>query len=380
VAATNGAIVLGGHIQALGIIRILGRLGIKSIIIDKTRNNITRHSRFCSGFYKSKDSNLLSLLFKLGFEKKFNKWIIFPTNDFHVKLLSINKGKLEEYFIVSTDNWEVVRNFYNKCYTYELVGKLKIPFPETWFPKSEKDLTDISVSYPCLIKPAVMHDFYSKTKKKVLVCHSEQELYTQYRKAAKIVPSEEILIQEIIPGGSKNQVSACFLFLKGEKFIYLTASRMRQHPTDFGNATTYAETIRVKEIIDYAISILKAVNYNGLCEVEFKKDERDGLYKLLEVNPRTWKWHSIANKTDTPFIECFFNFLNGRSIDYTDGFKDASFLHRLTDFPVRLKLLLKGYPYWNKKAWPCEYAVWSKDDILPSVFEIVYLPYNLLTR
>lgn len=373
----NGAIILGGHIQALGIIRILGRIGVKCGIIDKTRKNIARHSKYCSYFAKVSDNDLLSFLISLGKENRFIKWVIFPTNDFHVRLLSMNKLLLEEYFIVGTDNWEVISNFYNKCLTYRLIEKIGISYPKTWFPLSEEDLSFINVDFPCILKPAVMHDFYRRVKKKVFICKDYNDLLEQYRKALQYIPAQEVIIQEIIPGSSNNQVSACFLFLHGKTYVSLSAFRMRQHPVDFGNATTYAETMEIPEILKYAETILNKCNYNGLCEVEFKKDSRDGSYKFLEVNTRTWKWHAIANKAGTPFIETYFNYLNGVSIEPVIGFKKASFVHFVTDFPIRIKLLLKGNNYWNRLIQPTEHAVWSKDDKKPWIFEKLYL-FNLI--
>ncbi len=377
---SKGGIILGGHIQALGIIRILGRIGMRTIIIDKTAKTIARHSVYCSYFIKSPDEDLLDLLLSLGKEGKYSKWILFPTNDFHVKLLSRNKLKLEKYFTVSTDNWEIIKFFYNKRFSYELASNVGIPIPKTFFPESKEDLKKVNIDFPCIIKPAVMLDFYRKTKRKVFICHNYDQLLLQYTKALNIIPAEEIMIQEIIPGSGAAQFSACFLYLNGTSFVSLAACRLRQHPLDFGNATTYAETVYVPEIIHYSEKILGRAKYNGLCEVEFKKDERDGVYKFLEVNARTWKWHSIANKAGTPFIETYMNYLNGREIEPLSGFTHASFMHFLTDIPVRMKLFLKGNKLWTKKVEPCEKAVWANDDPKPWLFEKIYLFNLILTR
>lgn len=94
--------------------------------------------------------------------------------------------------------------------------------------------------------------------------------------------------------------------IDGRSYVKLTACRMRQHPIDFGNATTYAEVSDSPEPVVYAEKLLAAAGYSGLCEVEFKRDARDGTFKLLEVNPRTWKWHAIADKAGTPFIPLWF--------------------------------------------------------------------------
>ena len=34
--------------------------------------------------------------------------------------------------------------------------------------------------------------------------------------------------------------------------------------------------------------------YYGLSQVEFKRDVRDGGFKLMEINPRLWQWHGLA--------------------------------------------------------------------------------------
>jgi predicted ATP-grasp superfamily ATP-dependent carboligase len=155
---------------------------------------------------------------------------------------------------------------------------------------------------------------------------------------------------------------------------------MRQHPLDFGNATTYAETIDLPIIKNYAEKILRAAEFNGICEVEFKRDERDGYYKFLEVNPRTWKWHAISNEANTPFLILFYNWLRGKEIIPEDGFKEASFVHLLTDIPTRAKLLLRGEKYWCRVRRPVENAVWSASDPKPWLFEKIYLIYFIFYR
>jgi len=372
-----GIIVLGGHIQALGIIRILGRRGIKSVIIDKTKKNISRHSKYCDLFILCKDDELLSRLMSLGQEKKYQNWVLFPTNDFHVKVLSQNRNKLQKYFIVSTDCWKVIDAFYNKRNTYKIVDKIGVPFPKTWFPDSISDLATINVKFPCIIKPAVMHDFYKFTKQKVFICKDKNELFIKYNIALKIIPSTEIIVQEIIPGSSNNQFSACFLFINRKSYAYITACRMRQHPIDFGNATTYAETVDLPILKEYSEKILNEANYSGICEVEFKFDDRDNTYKFLEVNPRTWKWHTIANKTKTPFLWLFYNYLIGKTIEPVSDFSQASFFHFITDFPTAFRLFFKGSMLWARLKRPIENAVWTTDDIKPWIYEKIYL-FNLI--
>jgi len=374
-----GIIILGGHVQGLGILRILGEKGIPGILIDNTRINIARHSKYCRTFYSVKDNNLLTFLSFLGRTKKYLGWLIFPTNDFQVELLSQNKTKLEQYFKVSTPAWEIVEPCYNKRLTYKLAQKLSVPIPKTWMPDSLADIKYYEIEYPCIVKPAVMFKFYKKSGRKVFMCKNQEELIQNYNKACKIISPKEIIIQEVIPGDSSKQYSACFLFHNQKSLLTLTVRRARQHPIDFGNATTYAETINLPELVRFGEILLEKINYEGLCEVEFKYDNRDKKYKFLEINPRTWKWHVIAKKANIPFLEGWYKINNGLNFLIEPKFKHTSFQHATTDFPVLFNLLLHGR-YNKTSKQNLQKAVWDNKDILPAFFEILYLPYFILNR
>ncbi len=375
-----GAIVLGGHVQALGIVRILGKRGIPAIVIDENARCIARRSKYCNAFYRIGNEMILEFLNGELCKTQYRGWVIFPTNDFHVRVLSINRQELNGSYIVSTDNREVIDIFYNKVNTYRLAGRIGIPIPLTFYPASRDTLDNADIPFPCIVKPAVMYDFYRKAGKKVFLCRDRGELIDAYDRALKIIPASEIIIQEVIPGDGRNQFSACFLFIGGRSFVKLTACRLRQHPVDFGNATTYAEVSDQNEPGDYGERLLSAASYNGLCEVEFKRDARDGVFKLLEVNPRTWKWHSIAEKAGTPFIPLWFEFLRGKPIEPVTGYELSSFCHAATDIPMRLALLFRGAGYWNRKIRPVQNAVWDSEDPSPWFFEKLYLPDLLINR
>ena len=131
----RGAIVLGGHVQALGIVRILGRRGISSVVIDETSRCIARRSRYCRAFYRVSNDELHRFLSRKSFMSAHEGWVIFPTNDFHVRMLSRNRDELNRHYRVSTDSSEVTDIFYNKINTYRLADKTGIPIPLTFFPE-----------------------------------------------------------------------------------------------------------------------------------------------------------------------------------------------------------------------------------------------------
>ncbi len=374
----KGVILLGGHIQGLNIVRIYGKKGIPVILIDRDEFNLAKHSKYCKKFYKSSDFLQLFLDFEL--QDRYRGWFIIPTSDLQVKILSQNRERLNSHFIVSTDKWSVVEKCYNKIETYKIAKRLSIPIPWTLFPKDKEELSNSTIEYPCIIKPAVMHIFYSKFKKKVFVCRDRDELLANYSLATQVIPKSEIIVQEIIEGDSHNQYSACFYYNRDRSYIHIVARRKRQHPVDFGNATTFAQTVQIPELKDDAEKILKEIEYSGLCEVEFKYDAKDNRYKLLEINPRTWKWHSISQKAQTPFlISIYEKMVNSRDI-IVDSYKESYFKHLLLD----TIMLILNRKYRETSTTPTkdmtQYAVWDREDITPAIWELIYFPYNLIKR
>ena len=374
-----GVIVIGGHVQGLGITRIFGKNNIPVVLLDETATNLTRHSKYCKEFIKYSKNKMLDKLLSLIEEKKYENWLLMPTNDRHVGILGDNKNELARHFKVSTANKEALKHLFNKRNTYKLATDLNIPIPNTWSPDTWEDVIKLDLVYPCIIKPAVMHTFYSQIKKKVFVCNNIAELEENYNRALSLIPNDEVIIQDIVPGNSEHQYSVCFMFDGEKPLVTLSARRARQHPPDFGNATTYAETVSIPEIVTYAETILKEINFIGVCEVEFKYDTRDNTYKFLEVNPRTWKWHSIAEKSDSPILMSLYHFMYELEPIVKNNQEEATFRHLITDLPTMIKMKLSKINYAKTKT-NTKYAVWDSKDIVPAIFEILYLPYFILKR
>jgi predicted ATP-grasp superfamily ATP-dependent carboligase len=370
----NPGIVIGGDYQGLGIIRNLAREGIKVYLIE-TECSIGRCSKYVEDAFKytGKGADFLINLAK----KNKNLWngIIFPTDDIWVKILSQNKKKLEKYFIIPTPEWEKVKWFYDKELTYKLAKKLNIPIPKT-YPEEEIKKIPLS-SFPLLIKPTSHEGFYYLTKKKAIPVKHPTSLSTKYSWVKKVSPETKFVFQEIIKGGL---FSYCTFFKNSSPIASLVGERVRQHPMDFGRASTFVKVVKNKIIEKLGIKILKEINYYGLAEVEFMYDKKEKDYKLLEVNPRTWGWHTIGNGVGINFVHLLYKDLTkGRNIDINYVDKKIKWIRMITDVGVGVEEILKGrmsiVSYLKSIKGEKEFAVWDKRDKLPFFKEIFLLPY-----
>ena len=196
---------------------------------------------------------------------------------------------------------------------------------------------------------------------------------------ATIIDPCEILVQELIPGRAGNLFSFFGFFRDGEPVAGFCARRPRQHPMDFGRATTLAETVKIPELETLATKFLGAIGYCGLAEVEFMYDPKHARFELLEVNPRIWGWHTIAIRAgvDLPYLA--YAEIIGEGITIGPFREGVKWVRLLTDIPTVAREIRQGRltirEYLRSMRGSKEFAVFSLSDPLPFIMEFFLLPY-----
>lgn len=377
-----GAVVVGGDHPGLAIARSLGRRGIPVVVIDD-QCSISKFSKYVTRFERVPDLKdqqaAVDSVLEVGQRLGLKDWVLFPTRDENVAAFSIHRDRLAEFFRVTTPPWETVRWAWDKTNTYHLAERLGIPAPRTWNPESVDDLSALDGYLPLALKPAVKENFFYATGAKAWRAETPEQLRELYWRACREIDPREILIQEIIPGDGLRQLSYCVFFRDGRAHSVMLARRMRQHPREFGRAATYVETIHVPELEELAERFLSAINFYGIAEVEFKQDPRDGEYKLLDVNARVWGFHGLGFAAGVDFPYLLFADQCGIQVAPSRGKPGLGWMRLLPDVPLVLYDLADGYltlgAYWQSLKATCVESVFSKMDLMPSIAELVLLPY-----
>src|SRR6202790_584640 len=252
-AERTGALVVGGEHPGLGVARSLGRRGIPVGVVA-AEQSISAFSRYVKTFVRVKDlrdeQNAVEAVLEVGRRFGLRNWVLFPTRDETVAAFSRHRTELAEFFRVTTPDWNTVQWAWNKKKTYALATKLNIPCPQTFNPRGPDELEALHPHLPLAIKPAVKENFFYATGAKAWRAETMDQLRRMYAKAARQIPPEEILLQQIIPGDGRHQVSYCAFFRDGHAHSTLIARRTRQHPREFGRAATYVESIELPVIAE----------------------------------------------------------------------------------------------------------------------------------
>lgn len=382
-----GALVVGGDHPGLAVVRSLGRRGIPVVVIDD-QLSVSRFSRFANRVIRVPDlldeQAAVGAIIEVGKRFQLDGWVLFPTRDETVAAISRHRDELQRIFRVTTPEWEIVQWAWDKNNSYCLAERLGIPVPGTWTVGKADELERLYPRLPLAIKPAVKENFFYATGSKAWRAETPAQLRELYELALRQIRTEEIMIQEIIPGNGHQQYSYCAFFRDGKAHSTLVARRCRQHPREFGRAATYVETTTCPEIEELSERFLREINFYGLVELEYKQDPRDGRFKLLDVNARAWGFHGIGPAAGVDFAHLLYADQVGQHCAPQSAKTEVGWLRLITDIPTSLMQMAGGYlklqTYLHSLKRTRVESVYSSDDPIPSLAEIFLLPYLILKK
>ena len=382
-----GALVIGGDHPGLAVARSLGRRGIPVYVIDD-QHSVSKFSKYAKRVLRVNDlrdpQKTVDATLEIGKRYGLKDWVLFPTRDETVMAFSLHRERLAEFFRVTTQPWESTQFVWDKNNTYKLAGKLGIPAPGTWTVESIDQLPSLFSKLPLAIKPAIKENFFYATGAKAWRANTTADLLKLWEAAVLCIKPNEIMIQEIIPGDGDCQLSYCAFFRNGKTHSSLTAKRLRQFPREFGRAATYVETADLPEIEEMSERFLRAINFYGIAEIEFKQDSRDGQYKLLDVNARAWGFHGLGRAAGVDFPYLLFADQMGLDIESCRARPGVGWVRLLTDTPNSLFEMSRGNlrvgTYLQSMQRAQAESVFSWDDPLPSVAEFTLLPYFMAKK
>lgn len=384
-------LILGGHIQALGLARQAKIMSCHVIVCSRDSWSVARFSKNVDEFViKKTNCEIVDFIKEINSSSCYKNTIVVPTSDDYIELITQQKDTLTKLVFLLPEK-TIVSTFQNKRLSYKFIEKLRKDNPNICQPLSycldayEQLLTLAdTIQYPIVLKPAVMYDFHNRLGKKAFLCINKEDLLQKMQQVLYAgVDVKDVILQEFLTGGPNNLYSVGAFAVDGKIISSITAHRIRQNPMDFGNSTTYAITCELPELYSHAKYILEKTNYSGLAEIEFMYDEKVGCHKFLEINTRSWKWHTLSEACGFGFMSDVIKWFNGERFRH-ESRSGVAWVERLTDWTVILKSclqrkmslrdVLQSYNYTK------QYAVWSWKDPIPGLMYIIMSPILYFKR
>jgi predicted ATP-grasp superfamily ATP-dependent carboligase len=282
------AVVISSYTMGLGVIRGLGSMGVPVVVVrydPHDMGHVSRHVRevIDAPHPERSEERFVDLLLQHG--RRLEGSLLVPASDAALAAVSRNKEALSDRYVVAATEWSITRRFIEKKHTYALAEEVGVPAPRTSVPRSLDDVERYggSATFPCLVKPSQGHLYKARFGAKMERVDDLDALVAAYRRADEA--GLEVMVQEIIPGPDGDGANYNSYTWDGSPVVEFTARKVRGSPPVFGSPRVARSEI-VPEVLEPGRRILHAMGFYGFSCTEFKRDARDGVWKLMEVNGR----------------------------------------------------------------------------------------------
>lgn len=298
------AIVLEvGWVNGLGAIQTLARAGVKVLALDHRPYAIGLRSRYCLPLLcpdpYAEEQRFAAFLSELV-ELLPVPTPIFATHDDGLASVARALPDLGGKLLCPAPDAQKLDVLQQKRWQLARAVEAEVAVPRTLYPGSVSEARQAAseLGFPLFIKPSEPVDFRKVyPTQRVFCCESLAELDERYKKAEPYAP----MLQEVVPGGDKELYTVgSYLDATGRALGVFCGRKLRQTPRSRKlvprgvGSCRHGESLWKSELVEDSLRLLRVCDFSGISQVEFKRDPRDGQFKLMEINPRLWMWHTLA--------------------------------------------------------------------------------------
>jgi D-aspartate ligase len=293
VDTTTPIVVLGlsrgvFHHGVLGIARSAGRLGIPVHRLGLERRAPASASRYISSWRVIGETapvdEILQTLSELS--QELGGAILVPVDDSGSVFVDDHTAVLARDFLLPRQPEGLAAALSSKRGMYELCQAHDVPTPLSVFPQSADDVMEHAeeATFPVVVKCINAGDA-PPAAPRVAIAESRQELADAYR-LMEAPGVSNVMLQEYIPGTPETVwMFNGYFDERSECKVGFTGKKIRQSPPYTG-ATTLGVCLPNPTVHETTVRLMQAIGYRGILDIGYRFDQRDGQYKLLDVNPR----------------------------------------------------------------------------------------------
>lgn len=360
--------VIGGYANGVSALRSLARAGVRTAVILTRSHDIAQHSRYAHESHRVLDlhrrpDGLVDLLQDQG--TAWRGWALIPTNDYALTALAQHRELLSRWYPLTTPEPGIVRRVVVKSSTYRLAEEVGIDVPRSYGAASRETAQRRDIGYPVVVKPLVSAAFWDRFGKKLLVARSPLELVAAVDQIERAGIAAEVY--DLVPGADHEFYNyTVYLDREGNPAAEFAFRKLRKAPPFFGVARA-AEPASVPELREPTIELLRRIGWRGVASAEYKRDPRDGRFRLMEINGRCYLSHALATRSGVNYpLLIWQEHARGQRVRASSNGWRGSWLHLHAD--LLYTALQERGPGWNWREFIRSYAgpwidaVWSAGD------------------
>jgi len=375
------------HHGTLGIIRSLGGLGVDVYAVVEDRFLPSAMSRYLRHAFVldtlGAQDNYLTQLLAIG-NQIGRLPILVPTDDYAAAFVAENADALQKSFRFPAVAPGLPRKLANKREMISLCKRIGVPCPAASVPNSVDDVHAFieHARFPVVLKAADAQ-LLPKGARSTSIARDPNELLELYRLSA--AGGADLILQEYIPeAAAEDWIYHGYVNPQTGCSIGFTGQKLRSYPA-FAGPTTLGVSIPNAALARQSERLLKAIEYAGIMDLDYRLDKRDGQYKLLDFNPRIGaNFRMFENANGVDVVRALHLDLTGRSVPASSEVYGRKFLVESHDFFGSIAYVRRGTitlgGWWRSLQGSKELAWFRWNDPLPAIVLTVRLALRVLGR
>lgn len=290
--------IIGGYVNGLGLVRALAARAVRTAVITTRPFDIAHRSRWVSAHdsvpeLQERPERLVEVLERRA--REWAGWALLPTNDEALAALAEHHDRLSSTYRVIAPPPEVARYFLDKQLMSDVAGEVGVDQPRCYGPALEATADLPQLRFPVLVKPLVSYRFAARFGAKLFMAADRDELRRSIaRLAGERIPG---LVCDLIPGADSDIYAYCaYVNERGDPVADATVRKLRQGPPLYGDARVAELTETHPAAREATLEILRRIGFRGIAIAEFKRDSRDGILRLIEINGRSVVYNGLLRR------------------------------------------------------------------------------------
>ena len=278
------AVVAGGGLNALGVVRSLGVAGIPLIVVDTDPTSPAMRSRYGRKLLCRSLEGEVFVECMVELARQYPApLVLFATEEKTVETVSAFRQQLAPWFRLRQPEHDRLMALMHKQGFQELAESVSAPVPRTVRLEGKADLANIGeLKYPCVLKPSKKDYGYGARFKKAYKVASPGEAAALYEEIHPVLA--DMVVQEWIEG-SDGDVYFCLQYIggDGEAVSSFSGRKIRSWPPRIGGTASCTAAWEVAdELAQMTTTFFKQVSFVGMGSMEYKRDSRDGRFYMVE--------------------------------------------------------------------------------------------------
>ncbi|TRW47125.1 hypothetical protein [Georgenia yuyongxinii] len=283
--------------------------GVRSVVVSEGPRGPIDHSSIIDNVYMgagADDDRLLASLDAIAGRHPGTKPVLMVNVEHHIDLVRRERAWLEDRFVVPTPPDAVIERVGDKGVLDRVLRAEGVASPghvAVDVPGTDRDAWPAllaELTFPVVVKPATSGEYEVLRfpgRKKVFDADTLPEVLDILSAVKQAGFGGEMLVQELVPGDDTyNRVVNAYVDSRGEMTMAASGQVLLglHQPAFLGNAAiTLVEYDAA--LVDMVRKVLTAVDYRGYASIDVKIDPRDGVPRLLDINPRIGRSNYYIN-------------------------------------------------------------------------------------